>query len=212
MHPHEAGAAGKDSASYPIKAFTADDHGAYQAATCFPGFSAACCADQKRAEANAAYQNAESELESASGQAVAISMDLCKRDAEKCSITLPNGTVVKDAQCCSIDGRSTWASGQPAKAVAAIEAAGAAVAGGGSIWWVSIDQVDETAPTIVPRSSSSSSSGVSEINITAQFPNWYPSSCSNASAISLFSTMMCQGGGGVSSVIACRATALKAKH
>jgi len=42
----------------------------------------------------------------------------------------------------------------PSQAVAAVEAAGAA-AGGGSIWWVSVDQIDASA-------------GVFENNITSE--------------------------------------------
>ena len=58
----------------------ADDDG-----SCFPGFSAACCASQKRAEASAAYQKAQMELEEASGEATAKVFAQCKSSMSKCA-------------------------------------------------------------------------------------------------------------------------------
>ena len=100
------------------------------------------------------------------------------------------------AMCCSADALPGWQSPGPAAALNALSEAGDGLSGGGNIWWVNINQTDTT--TMAP--------GIAQRSISHQYPNWYPSACSNTTAIGYEQSMMCHGG----SVIECRATAEKA--
>eukprot|EP00729_Bicosta_minor_P006183 gene6183-11594_t len=166
-------------------------------AACFPGFTDECCAAISVANANPALHNAMVGVMEASGSAEAEAFAKCTAALSPCSVVLPNRTN-HPAMCCSADALGGWKSPEPAAALKALSKAGDGVSGGGNIWWVNINQTDSTItpPYVAQRS------------IAHQYPNWYPSACSNTTAIGYEQSMMCHGG----SVIECRATAEKAAY
>ena len=160
-------------------------------ATCFPGFSDECCKDIQAANAKPAMSKALWRLESESGEAEAHAFEECTKAMSPCVIMLPNGTQVA-ASCCNADALKGWYLPGPRAALMGVLAAANITHSGGLIWWVNINQTDSatTAPGVVRKV------------INHQYPNWYPSSCDNATAIAGQQTMFCHGG----SVIECWAT------
>ena len=81
-----------------------------------------------------------------------------------------------------------WATGRPAQAVDALRTAGAAVPGGGRIYWVSVNQTDARKPDNV------TASGVVRQVVSHQYPAWYPEAC-DPKSIAGQETMFCSAGG-----------------
>ena len=165
------------------------------AGTCFPGFSNECCSAISLANTNPSLHNALIAVMEASGSAEAKAFSQCTATLSPCKVVLPNQTN-PPAMCCTADALDGWTLPGPAAALRALSAAGDGVSGGGNIWWVNINQTDTT--TMAPF--------VAQKNVRHQYPNWYPSACSNTTAIGYEQSMMCHGG----AVIECRATAEKA--
>eukprot|EP01047_Picozoa_sp_COSAG01_P085320 COSAG01_NODE_18695_length_1059_cov_1.797917_1_plen_256_part_01 len=168
--------------------------GSTEAAGCFPGFSKACCAALAAAQASPAFQQAEQKVMGASGEAAGRAFAACAAQATPCALRLPNGTHAA-ASCCAASARPFWASGFSAAAVAALRGAGSAIPGGGSMWWVDVNQTDGSGPAHISRKL-----------ITSQYPAWYPSACSPAS-IGQQETMFCSGAG--PPVLQCHCTVSK---
>jgi hypothetical protein len=168
--------------------------GSTEAAGCFPGFSKACCAALAAAQASPAFQQAEQKVMGASGEAAGRAFAACAAQATPCALRLPNGTHAA-ASCCAASAQPFWASGFSAAAVAALRGAGSAIPGGGSMWWVDVNQTDGSGPAHISRKL-----------ITSQYPAWYPSACSPAS-IGQQETMFCSGAG--PPVLQCHCTVSK---
>lgn len=163
--------------------------------TCFPGFSNECCSAMSAALANPAFQKASGAMIEEAGSAESKAFSHCDAGLSPCQVVLPNQTQVP-ALCCSADALVGWRSPGPAAALKALSEAGGELPGGGNIWWVNINQTDYT-PTTAPGQPS-----VAQRSISHQYPNWYPSACTNTTAIGFQQSMMCHG----SSIIECRAT------
>ena len=93
------------------------------------------------------------------------------------------------------------------QAVDTLRAAGAAVVGGGSIYWVNVNQTDARKPDNV------TASGVVQQVISHQYPAWYPKTC-DPKAIAGQETMFCSGATGVgapphNAVLECLCTVTK---
>lgn len=157
--------------------------------SCFPRFSQECCLDLETANANSAFHQASVELMEASGEAEAAAMQRCQKDFKPCTIALPNSTQVQ-GKCCADDAKMGWEK-FGAKALNDIVQAGNELEGGGTLWWVKINQTDAaTAGSVIQQT------------IAHQFPNWYPSSCNDTVALGEYENMICHG----RSVLVCHAS------
>ena len=156
--------------------------------SCFPRFSQECCLDLESANANTAFHQASLELVEASGEAETAAMLRCQKDVKSCMIALPNNTNVH-GKCCVDDAKMGWEK-FGAKALNDIIQAGNKIDGGGTLWWVKINQTDAHAGSVIQQT------------ITHQFPNWYPSSCNDTAAIGEYENMMCHS----DSILMCHAS------
>jgi hypothetical protein len=168
-------------------------------ATCFPGFSKACCAALAAAGAAPGFKKANDGILAMIGEVEEPVFQQCAASRAPCPVRLPNGTS-EAAACCTADALPGWTIGRPAQAVDALRAAGAAAAGSGSIYWVNVNQTDARKPDNV------TASGVVQQNVRNQYPAWYPEAC-NPKAIGGQETMFCSGAG--PPVLECRCTVTK---
>jgi hypothetical protein len=111
----------------------------------------------------------------------------CVASRSPCSVYLRNRTS-EAAACCTADALSGWTTDHAVQAVDALRTAGAAVPGGGSIYWVNVNQTDARKPDNV------TASGVVQQVVAHQYPAWYPNAC-DPKAIAGQETMFCSGGG-----------------
>lgn len=136
-------------------------------------------------------------LAAMAGEAEAAAFAECKSAYTPCVVTLPNKTHVP-ASCCIADALTGWQSPGPAEAVEAMLAAANSTHNDGLMWWVNINQTlsGRAAPGLVRNV------------INHQYPNWYPSSCDNATAIAEQQQMFCHNG----HIIECYATVENKSH
>ena len=125
------------------------------------------------------------------GEAKAAAFSTCRDSYTPCTIDTHHAKNIS-ALCCAADAEKGWSLPGPAAAVGAALAAGKTVSGGGTVWWVNVNQTLKTGAAPF----------VNRLAIQHQYVNWFPTACNNATAIGMFQNMMCHGG----SILECRLT------
>ena len=161
-------------------------------AECFPAFSPACCAAIAVAQSLPAIGKANEQLFAVVGEAEEAAFSACRNSFTPCTIDTHDAKNIS-ALCCAADAEKGWTLPGPAAAVRAVVAAGKTVSGGGTVWWVNVNQTLKTGAAPF----------VNRLAIRHQYVNWFPTACNNATAIGMFQNMMCHS----ESILECRTSA-----
>ena len=161
------------------------------AGDCFPLFSPECCAAIEVAESYPAVGKANHALFGVVAEAEAAAFSDCQNTFSPCTVDTHKEKNLS-ALCCTADSEKGWELPGPAAAVQAVSAAGKTVPGGGTVWWVNVNQTLK----------SSSAPFVKQLAIQHQYVNWFPTACNNATAIGDYQQMMCHD----DSILECHAS------